>query len=90
MRLRLYQCLEDAGVEVVLANPKNTKAIAEEKLKNDKVDACTSISEHFLSILAKERIYVVAILICNMSYINLSAYFHTKGLPRNKLISFIN
>ena len=39
MWLRLYQGLEEAGVDVVLANPKKTKAIAEAKLKNDKVDA---------------------------------------------------
>ena len=41
MWLRLYLSLEEAGVEVVLANPKKTKAIAEAKLKNDKVDART-------------------------------------------------
>ena len=37
--LRLYLGLEEAGVDVVLANPKKTKAIAEVRLKNDKVDA---------------------------------------------------
>jgi transposase len=37
--LRVYVTLEEAGVEVLLANPKKTKAIAEAKLKNDKVDA---------------------------------------------------
>lgn len=41
MWLRLYLGLEEAGVDVVLANPKKTKAIAEAKLKNDKVDART-------------------------------------------------
>ncbi|MGB3459304.1 MAG: transposase [Halobacteriota archaeon] len=41
MWLRLYLGLEEAGVEVVLANPKKTKAIAEAKLENDKVDART-------------------------------------------------
>jgi transposase len=41
MWLRLYLSLEEAGVDVVLANPKKTKAIAEAKLKNDKVDART-------------------------------------------------
>lgn len=41
MWLRLYRGLEEAGVDVVLANPKKTKAIAEAKLKNDKVDART-------------------------------------------------
>ena len=41
MWLRLYLGLEGAGVDVVLANPKKTKAIAEAKLKNDKVDART-------------------------------------------------
>ncbi|MHA1363459.1 MAG: IS110 family transposase, partial [Candidatus Freyarchaeota archaeon] len=35
----LYTALEEAGVEVVLANPKKTRAIAEARLKNDKVDA---------------------------------------------------
>jgi transposase len=39
--LRLYLCLEEAGIEVILANPKKTKAIAEARLKNDKVDAST-------------------------------------------------
>ena len=38
---RLYLGFEEAGVEVVLANPKKTKAIVEAKLKNDKVDART-------------------------------------------------
>jgi transposase len=37
--LRLYLGLEEAGVKVILANPKKTKAIAEARLKNDKVDA---------------------------------------------------
>jgi transposase len=41
MWLRLYLGLEAAGVDVVLANPKKTKAIAEATLKNDKVDART-------------------------------------------------
>jgi transposase len=41
MWLRLYLSLEEAGVDVVLANPKKTKAIAEARLKNDKVDART-------------------------------------------------
>jgi transposase len=41
MWLRLYLGLEEAGVDVVLANPKKTKAIAEPRLKNDKVDART-------------------------------------------------
>ncbi|RLF43102.1 MAG: IS110 family transposase [Thermoplasmata archaeon] len=41
MWLRLYLSLEEAGVGVVLANPKKTKAIAEARLKNDKVDART-------------------------------------------------
>jgi transposase len=39
--LRLYLSLEEAGVEVLLVNPKKTKAIAEARLKNDKVDAST-------------------------------------------------
>lgn len=39
--IRLYTRLEEAGVKVVLANPKKTKAIAEARLKNDKVDART-------------------------------------------------
>jgi transposase len=39
--LRLYLSLEEEGVEVLLANPKKTKAIAEARLKNDKVDANT-------------------------------------------------
>lgn len=39
--LRVYLSLEVAGVEVLLANPKKTKAIAEARLKNDKIDAST-------------------------------------------------
>lgn len=39
--LRVYLCLEEAGVEVVLANPKKTRAIAEARLKSDKMDAAT-------------------------------------------------
>ncbi len=39
--IRLYEKLEEAGVEVVLSNPSKTKAIAEARLKNDKVDAST-------------------------------------------------
>ncbi|MFQ5976489.1 MAG: transposase, partial [Candidatus Hydrothermarchaeales archaeon] len=37
--IRLYTALEEAGIEVILANPKKTRAIAEARLKNDKVDA---------------------------------------------------
>lgn len=37
----LYQILEAAGVEVLLSNPSKTKAIAEARLKSDKVDAST-------------------------------------------------
>jgi transposase len=39
--LRVYLNLEEAGVEVLLANPKKTKAIAEARLKSDKMDAAT-------------------------------------------------
>lgn len=39
--LRLYLSLEEAGVVVFLANPRKTRAIAEARLKNDKVDAST-------------------------------------------------
>ena len=37
----IYQILEAAGVEVLLSNPSKTKAIAEPRLKSDKVDAST-------------------------------------------------
>jgi transposase len=37
----LYLILEKAGIEVILSNPSKTKAIAEARLKNDKVDAST-------------------------------------------------
>lgn len=37
----LYTALEEADVEAMLANPKKTRAIAEARLKNDKVDART-------------------------------------------------
>ncbi|MFQ5833745.1 MAG: IS110 family transposase [Candidatus Thorarchaeota archaeon] len=37
--LRLFLTLEESGVEVILSNPSKTKAIAEARLKSDKVDA---------------------------------------------------
>ncbi|MFQ5831738.1 MAG: IS110 family transposase, partial [Candidatus Thorarchaeota archaeon] len=37
--LRLFLTLEKNGVEVILSNPSKTKAIAEARLKSDKVDA---------------------------------------------------
>jgi transposase len=37
--LKLYECLEEQHVPVILANPMKTKAIASAKIKNDKVDA---------------------------------------------------
>jgi transposase len=37
--VRMYDALEEAGYEVVLANPYRTRVIAESKLKNDSVDA---------------------------------------------------
>ena len=37
--MNLYECLEEAHVSVVLANPWKTKAIASAKIKSDKVDA---------------------------------------------------
>jgi len=37
----LYDLLEEAGVEVKLAHPLKTKAIASAKVKNDKVDSLT-------------------------------------------------
>jgi len=37
--LRLFLTLEENGVEVILSNPSKTKAIAEARLKSDKVDA---------------------------------------------------
>ncbi|MDF1539475.1 MAG: IS110 family transposase, partial [Candidatus Thorarchaeota archaeon] len=39
--IRLYERLEQDGVEVLLSNPFKTKAIAEARLKSDKVDAST-------------------------------------------------
>ena len=39
--LRLYLGLEEAGVDVILSNLSKTKAIAEARLKNDRVDAST-------------------------------------------------
>jgi len=39
--LRLYPTLKKAGVGVVLSNPSKTKAIAEARLKNNRVDAST-------------------------------------------------
>jgi len=37
--IRLYDSLEDHGVQVVLSNPSKTRLIAEAKVKSDKVDA---------------------------------------------------
>ena len=37
--LRLFLALEENGVEAILSNPSKTKAIAEARLKTDKVDA---------------------------------------------------
>lgn len=39
--IRIYDKLEDEGVEVKLSNPLRTKAIAEAKVKTDKLDAKT-------------------------------------------------
>ena len=37
--MNLYECLEEAHVSVVLANPWKTKAIASARIKSDKIDA---------------------------------------------------
>jgi transposase len=37
--IRLYDSLEDRGVQVVLSNPSKTRLIAEARVKTDKVDA---------------------------------------------------
>jgi len=37
--IRLYSCLEEHGVKVVLSNPYKTRLIAEARVKTDKVDA---------------------------------------------------
>ena len=39
--IRIYDKLEDEGVEIKLSNPLRTKAIAEAKVKTDKLDAKT-------------------------------------------------
>lgn len=39
--LRVYIALEEEGIEVVLANPVKTRAIAEARIKTDKMDAET-------------------------------------------------
>jgi transposase len=39
--IRIYDKLEDEGVEVKLSNPLRTKAIAEARIKTDKIDAKT-------------------------------------------------
>jgi transposase len=39
--LRVYLALEEEGIEVVLANPSKTRAIAEARIKTDKLDAET-------------------------------------------------
>ncbi|MGP8127930.1 MAG: IS110 family transposase [Candidatus Bathyarchaeia archaeon] len=36
--LRIYDRLEDEGVEVKLSNPLRTKAIAEARIKTDRID----------------------------------------------------
>ena len=37
--IRLYDSLEEHGIQVVLANPSKTRLIAEAKVKTDKVNA---------------------------------------------------
>jgi transposase len=37
--IRIYDCLEDHGISVVLSNPSKTRLIAEAKVKTDRVDA---------------------------------------------------
>jgi transposase len=37
--IRLYEALEESGVEVLLSNPMKTRAIAEARIKSDKLDA---------------------------------------------------
>ena len=39
--VRLYEELEENGIRVVLTNPLKTRAIAEAKIKTDKLDAST-------------------------------------------------
>jgi transposase len=39
--IRIYDKLEDEGVEVKLSNPSRTKAIAEARIKTDRIDAKT-------------------------------------------------
>jgi transposase len=39
--IRIYDKLEDEGVEVKLSNPLRTKAIAEARIKTDRIDAKT-------------------------------------------------
>ena len=39
MWLRIYEALETQGVEVKLANPYKTKAIASARIKTDKLSA---------------------------------------------------
>jgi transposase len=37
--IRLYDSLEDRGIQVALSNPSKTRLIAEARVKTDKVDA---------------------------------------------------
>lgn len=37
--IRIYDCLEDRGISVVLSNPSKTRLIAEARVKSDRVDA---------------------------------------------------
>ena len=37
--IRLYDCLEERGVRIVLSNPYKTRLIAEAKVKTDRIDA---------------------------------------------------
>jgi len=39
--VRLYEALEECGIRVVLTNPLKTRAIAEARIKTDKLDAST-------------------------------------------------
>jgi len=52
----VYEVIEDVGYEVILAHPLKTRAIAEAKIKTDKVDS--EILSHLLRADLIPRSYV--------------------------------
>jgi transposase len=91
LRLRIYEALEGHGVEVKLANPYKTKAIASARIKTDKLSArilahllrADLIAECYVAprevrqvrALLRQRASLVKMVFCVLILSNLSALF---------------